>query len=64
MDPLGAQFVSPKPNLVGAYPDTWRSLLQSRVCRVHMCTKSIAKVGASFMAQITTVPDHDGGRRK
>jgi hypothetical protein len=47
--PLGTQPILPKPNLVGAYPDTWLSLLESHVrrcgTRVHTCSKLIAQVG-------------------
>jgi hypothetical protein len=47
--PLGAQPVFLKPNLVGAYPDTWLNLLESRVWRggtpVHACSKHVARAG-------------------
>ncbi len=44
---LGAQLVLPKPNLAGAYPDTWLSLLESHACRcgtrVHACFKHVVQ---------------------
>jgi hypothetical protein len=46
--PLGAQPILPRPNLVGAYPDTWLSLPESRVWRcgqcVGTCSKHVAQV--------------------
>ncbi len=40
--PSGAQPILPKPNLVGAYPDTWLSFLGSQAwrCGTHVHTFS------------------------
>ncbi len=48
MGPLGAQPNFPKPDLLGTYPDTWLSWLESQVWRcgiwVHACSKLEAQV--------------------
>jgi hypothetical protein len=44
--------ILPKPNLTGAFPDTWCSLLESSVwrCGTHVldCSKHVAKVNGIY----------------
>ncbi len=40
--PLGAWPILPKPNMVGTYPDTWLSFIESHVwTHIHACSKCI-----------------------
>jgi hypothetical protein len=59
VDPLGVQPILPKPNLVGAYLDTWLSLLELRVKRcgtcVHTCSNRVAQVGGFHYIRCTDI---------